>query len=132
MHCISKKDLCCSSCKVMFQTITSSFSLVRSHESCLACEHFASNQTNHKLSKKLANQKCQHISKHDFVHIISIMYIIISKTFIKIDSLYHLEISRQIYPTYWSKICITTFTVFSHANFSKIIHTIHTSMTSTF
>ena len=99
MHCISNKDLCCSSSKVTFHTITSSFSLVRSHESCLASEHFASNQTNHKLSKKLANQKRQHMPKNDFVHIIFIMYIIISKTFIKIDSLYHLEISRQIYPT---------------------------------
>ena len=34
-----------------------------------------------------------------------------SGTFIKIDSLQHLEISRQTYPTNWSKICVTTFTV---------------------
>ena len=34
-----------------------------------------------------------------------------SETFIKIDSLQHLEISRQTYPTYRSKICVTTFTV---------------------
>ena len=33
-----------------------------------------------------------------------------SETFIKIDSLQHLEISRQIYPTYRSKICVTTYT----------------------
>ena len=34
-----------------------------------------------------------------------------SETFIKIDSLQHLEISRQTYPTYRSKICVATFTV---------------------
>ena len=34
-----------------------------------------------------------------------------SETFIKIDSLEHLEISRQTYPTNRSKICVTTFTV---------------------
>ena len=34
-----------------------------------------------------------------------------SETFIKIDSLQHLEISRQTYATYRSKICVTTFTV---------------------
>ena len=44
-----------------------------------------------------------------------------SETFIKIDSLQHLEISRQTYPTYRSKICVTTFTVL-------IMRTIHTSM----
>ena len=32
------------------------------------------------------------------------MYVIMSETFIKIDSLQHLEISRQTYPTYRSKI----------------------------
>ena len=32
-----------------------------------------------------------------------------SETFIKIDSLQHLEISRQTYPTNRSKICVTTF-----------------------
>ena len=53
-----------------------------------------------------------------------------SETFIKIDSLQHLEISRQTYPTNRSKICVTTFT----ANFSKLVRTIqlHISMTSTF
>ena len=45
------------------------------------------------------------------LHIIFIMYIIMSETFIKIDSLQHLEISRQTYPTNRSKICVTTFTV---------------------
>ena len=35
-----------------------------------------------------------------------------SETFIKIDSLQHLEISRQTYPTNRSKMCVTTFTVF--------------------
>ena len=34
-----------------------------------------------------------------------------SETFIKIDSLQHLKISRQTYPTNRSKICVTTFTV---------------------
>ena len=34
-----------------------------------------------------------------------------SETFIKIDSLEHLEISRQTYPTNRSKIRATTFTV---------------------
>ena len=39
-----------------------------------------------------------------------------SETFIKIDSLQHLEVSRQTYPT----------------NVSKIMRTIHTSMTTHF
>ena len=34
-----------------------------------------------------------------------------SETFIEIDSLQHLEISRQTYPTNLSKICVTTLTV---------------------
>ena len=34
-----------------------------------------------------------------------------SETFIKIDSLQHLEISRQTYSTSRSKFCVTTFTV---------------------
>ena len=34
-----------------------------------------------------------------------------TETFINIDSLQHLEISRQTYPTIWSKIRATTFTV---------------------
>ena len=34
-----------------------------------------------------------------------------SETLIKIDSLQHLEISRQTYPTNWSKFRATTFTV---------------------
>ena len=34
-----------------------------------------------------------------------------SETLIKIDSLQHLEISRQTYPTNQSKIGATTFTV---------------------
>ena len=33
------------------------------------------------------------------------------ETFIKIDSLQHLEISGQTYPTNRTKICVTTFTV---------------------
>ena len=34
-----------------------------------------------------------------------------SETFIEIDSLQRLEISRQTYPTNLSKICVTTLTV---------------------
>ena len=36
-----------------------------------------------------------------------------SETFITIDSLQHLKISRQTYPTNRSKICFATFTVSS-------------------
>ena len=55
-----------------------------------------------------------------------------SETFIKIDSLQHLEISRQTYPTNLSKIRATTFTVLTLCNFSKsVMPTIHISMTST-
>ena len=39
------------------------------------------------------------------------MYIMMSETFIKIDPLQRLEISRQTYPTNRSKICASTFTV---------------------
>ena len=45
------------------------------------------------------------------LYIIFIMYIIMSKTFVKIDLQQHLDISRQTYPTNRSKICVTTFTV---------------------
>ena len=45
------------------------------------------------------------------LHIMFIMYIIMSETFIKIDSLERLKISRQTYPTNRSKIRATTFTV---------------------
>ena len=54
------------------------------------------------------------------LHIIFIMYIKMSETFIKIDSLQHLEISRQIYPTNRSKICVTTFTVLTLCKFFQI------------
>ena len=40
-----------------------------------------------------------------------------SETFIKIDSLQHLEISRQTYPTNRAKICVTTFTVLTLCEF---------------
>ena len=43
-----------------------------------------------------------------------------SETFIKIDSLQHLEISRQTYPTNRSKICVTTFTAIEFFRFSRI------------
>ena len=46
------------------------------------------------------------------LHIIFIMYIIMSETFIKIDSLQHLQISSETYPMNpRSKIRATTFTV---------------------
>ena len=47
------------------------------------------------------------------------MYIIMSKTFIKIDPLQLLEISRQTYPTNRSEIRVATFTFWRYANFSK-------------
>ena len=40
-----------------------------------------------------------------------------SETFIKIDSLLHLEISRQTYYTYRSKLCATTFAVLTLREF---------------
>ena len=46
-----------------------------------------------------------------FLKSLYIMYIIMSETFIKIDSLQHLEISSQTYPTNRSKIRATTLTV---------------------
>ena len=68
-----------------------------------------------------------------FRHIIFIMYIIMSETFVKIDSLQHLEISRQIYNTNGSKIRATISSLFwRYANFSKLMRTIHISLTSTF
>ena len=42
------------------------------------------------------------------LYIIFIMYIKMSETFITIDSLQHLKISRQTYPTNRSKICFAT------------------------
>ena len=50
-----------------------------------------------------------------------IMYIIMSETFIKIDSLQHLEISRQTYTTNLSKICVTTFTVLSEVALVQVV-----------
>ena len=52
-----------------------------------------------------------------------------SETFINIDSLQHLEILRQTYPSNPSKIRATTFSV---VTFSKLMRTIHISVTSTF
>ena len=46
-----------------------------------------------------------------FSHIIFIMNIIRSETFIEIDSLQHLKILRQTCPTNLSKLCVITFTV---------------------
>ena len=48
------------------------------------------------------------------------MYIIMSETFIEIDSLQHLEISRETYPTNRSKIRATTFTVLTLCFFLQI------------
>ena len=66
------------------------------------------------------------------LHIIFIMYIIMSETFIKTDSLQHLEISRQTCPSNQSKICTTALTVLTLCPFSNFMQTIHISMTSTF
>ena len=70
------------------------------------------------------NPFSHHLSKSNFIwtfsaflyisettHIIFIMYIIRSETFIEIDSLQRLKISRQTYATNLSKICVITFTV---------------------
>ena len=43
-----------------------------------------------------------------------------SETFIKTDSLQHLELSRQTYPTNWSKIRATAFTVLTLCSFFQI------------
>ena len=52
-----------------------------------------------------------------------------SETFTKIDLLQHIEIIRQTYPTNRSKIRAT----FCHsANFSKLMRTMHISMTDAF
>ena len=51
-----------------------------------------------------------------------------SETLTEIDPLTRFEISRQTYPTSRSKIRTTA----CYANFSKLIRTIHISMTSTF
>ena len=48
------------------------------------------------------------------------MYTKKSETFIKIDSLQHLEILRQTYLTNLSKICVTTFTVLTLRYFFQI------------
>ena len=66
------------------------------------------------------------------LYIIFIIYIIMSETFIKIDSLQRLEISIQTSPTNPLKIRATAFTVWRYAYFSKLMPTIHISMTSTF
>ena len=56
------------------------------------------------------------------LHVIFIMYIIMSETFINIDSLQYLEISRQTYATNLSKICVTTFTFSDVIVIFPIIH----------
>ena len=61
-----------------------------------------------------------------------IMYIKMSETFIKIDSLQHLEISRQTYPTNGQKSTLQHSPFWSYANFSKLMRAIHISVTSTF
>ena len=61
------------------------------------------------------------------LHIIFRMYIIMSETFIKIDSMQHLEILRQTYPTNRSKIRATKFTVLTLCQFF-LINTVNTSI----
>ena len=56
-----------------------------------------------------------------------------SETFIKIDSLQHVEISRQTCPTNRSKFCATKFTALTLCYFFfKLTRRINISMTSTF
>ena len=56
-----------------------------------------------------------------------------SETFIKIDSLQHVEMSRQTCPTNRSKFYATKFTALTLCYFfSKLTRRIHVSMTSTF
>ena len=66
------------------------------------------------------------------LHLIFIMYIIMSETVIKIDSLQLLEISRQTYPSSRSKIRATAFTVLTLCSFFQINADKHISMTNTF
>ena len=54
------------------------------------------------------------------LHIIFIMYIIRSETFIEIDSLQHLKISIQTFPMSLSKICVTTFIHCIHSFICRI------------
>ena len=52
------------------------------------------------------------------LHIIFIMYVIMSETFTKIDSLPHLEISRRTYPT---KFALQHSLFWRYDNFSKLM-----------
>ena len=56
------------------------------------------------------------------------MYIIMSETFIKIDSLKHLEISRGTSLRTDRKSALQYSLFWRYANFSKLMLTIHTSM----
>ena len=58
---------------------------------------------------------------------------IMPETFVKIVLLQHLDFSRQTYPTNRSKIRATNVDCFDvMLSFSKLMRTIHISMTSTF
>lgn len=73
MHGTKKTSVVQANSKVTFHNITSSFSPVTNYESCLARQHFISNQTYHKLRKTPANKKriCLYDSvgfEYDIVH----------------------------------------------------------------
>ena len=66
------------------------------------------------------------------LHIIFMINIMRFETFIEIDSLQHLKISSKPILRTCQKSALQHLLFSRYANFSKIIHTIHTSMTSTF
>ena len=82
MHCIiyaikekgRKTSVVQADSKVTLHTITSSFSLETSYESCFACQYLVLNRTNHKLRKKLIIKNadicpCDSTEfEHDIVH----------------------------------------------------------------
>ena len=63
--------------------------------------------------------------------IIFMIYGILFETFVKIDSMQHLKISRQTEPTSRLEIRVLTFPVLTLCYFSKLMRTIHTSLTNT-
>ena len=70
---------------------------------CCDCQASYIGETGRNLSTRLTKHK--RAMRNGDVNII------MSETFFEIDSLQHLNISRQIYPTNRSKICFTAFTV---------------------
>ena len=66
------------------------------------------------------------------LHIIFMLKIIRSETFIEIDSLQHLKISSKPILRTCQKSALQHLLFSRYANFFQIMRTIHTSMTSTF